>query len=93
MIHQTPSPLAGKTVQLTRQINGLVGTTFIVEDYFDRVKSLPWKAVPNDPVSMLFGMRTKNQDALQDNEVLYGKIDGMPHAVHVSEIDPTSITS
>lgn len=90
-IHDTPHPLAGTTVKLSRDIHTnppcKAGDEFRVEDWVDRVYGHSWKVANGNPAAMIYGVRGGLHDKLPlDDEVLYGKVGALGHLVHVSEI-------
>lgn len=89
-MHNEPSPLAGKTVQIKKSANTLGGLEYRVEDFWDRVSDgKSWMDCKGNPACLSYAMRMHdgpNTPPL-DNEVLYGKIGPLGHLVHVSEIE------
>lgn len=91
MIHATPHPLAGKTVTLklaaeARNLAG--GATMRVEDYYDRVAGRSWTMANGNPAALHYAMRSGFSGGAipLDDEVVYGKVGGFSHLVHVSEL-------
>lgn len=90
--HADPHPLAGQTVTLDDGLalgmNGqrLAGATFEVEDYWDRVAGGSWMHAEGNPVCLEYAMRSGFAGLPTDDEVLYGKVEGRGHLVHVSEV-------
>lgn len=91
-------PMAGRTVRLREGIglfflNGEVagGKDFIVEDWVQNVFGCSvWEANGN-PAAMEYAMRTgtNGNNTPMDNEVVYGKVAGLGHIVHNSELEVT----
>lgn len=88
VIHAEPHPLAGKTVRIKcdLQTNPVVkaGSLYRVEDWVDRVAGMPWGECIGNPAAIIYAVRSI--DLPFDDEVLYGKVDGLGHLVHVTEI-------
>lgn len=105
MIHNTPSPLAGKTVTLKPDaipdvradaipdVRGGETIAIQIEDWWDRVAGSSWMWAQGNPACMIYAIRTgfADGDIPIDDEVLYGKIDGLGYLVHVSEIEEESL--
>lgn len=91
-IHHDPHPLAGQTVRLADTVTdphrGLViaGSTYHLEDWWDRIAGKSWMDCDGNPAAMMYGWRAGLASLPTDNEVVYGKIDGLGHLVHVSEL-------
>lgn len=85
-------PLAGQTVQLndkaTDPVRGAVvpGAIFRIEDYWQNVAGGSWMHAGSNPTALVYGMRSALAGLPLDNEVVYGKVDGLGHLVHVSEL-------
>lgn len=45
-----------------------------------------WMFMTGNPAAIIYGMRVGVAGLPLDNEVVYGKVDGLGHMVHVSEI-------
>lgn len=98
VIHPEPHELAGKTVTLNEhaidQARGMVvaGAEFRIEDYWDRVSGQSWGDSIGNPAALMYAMRTglssikEGKSVPYDDEVVYGKINGFGHLVHVSEL-------
>lgn len=61
---------------------------FIVEDWWENVYGRSWMVSDGNPAAMIYGIRTgmKRGTVPSDNNVVYGKIDGMGYLLHVSEL-------
>ncbi len=79
-MHPNPHPMRGKEVTLKS------GSSYIVEDYWDRVAGRSWMVCDGNPACMEYGMRSGSAGLPTDNEVLYGKTEGFGYLIHVSEI-------
>ena len=97
MRHDKPSPLAGTTVRIKKHVTHpdhqiFGGEEYRVEDWWDRVAGVSWMQANGNPGCMAYAIRTgpcEHSVPLND-EVLYGKVDGLGHLLHVSEIDEES---
>ena len=86
-IHAAPFEGAGKTFELNA--NGTVDVKEIcVEDYWDRVAGGSWMFAEGNPVAMAYAIRSGlvSTGLPIDDEVVYGKVNGIGHIVHVSEL-------
>lgn len=93
MIHKEAHPLAGQTVKLNDKakdaLQGCVveGALLRVDDWWDRTAGRSWMACDGNPACLQYAMRTGLSGLPSlDDEVVYGKIDGLGHLVHVSEL-------
>lgn len=85
-LHDQAFHLAGKTVTIK---NGdLKGKEYRIEDYWDRLSGKSWGLCQGNPACLIYAMRIGLQEfrVPSDDEVLYGKIDGLGHLVHLKEI-------
>ncbi|MFD7016043.1 hypothetical protein [Streptomyces sp. NPDC059928] len=90
--HPAPHPLAGQTAKVTLAAplygQGSVMTMdVIVEDWNDRVFGRSWMDMDSHMASLAYAMRSAAGSLPIDNEVVYGKVHGFGHLIHVSEID------
>jgi hypothetical protein len=92
MVHSEQSPLAGQTVKLR---DDFYHPQFpdckelVIEDWYDRVAGRSWMVAQGNPGALVYAMRTGLQQAYRvptDDEVLYGKYNGLGVLVHVSEL-------
>lgn len=93
-MHNTTSPLAGKTVKLKPGIKHphipeFEGSDFRVEDWQDRVFGKSWMFCDGNPACLIYAMRTglAKIPVPTDDNVLYGKVGGQGCLVHLSEIE------
>lgn len=86
--HSTPHPLAGQTVTVTAALHSDEpgDHEFRVEDWNDRLFGVSWMDMQGHPASLVYAMRSAMAGLPLDNEVVYGKVQGFGHLVHVSEI-------
>ena len=71
-------PLSGR--DLSNQL-------FIVEDWCENVLGCSWMVANGNPAALSYAFRTGMKGAVPtDNDVVYGKIDGLGYLLHVSEL-------
>jgi hypothetical protein len=94
MTHNDPHPLAGQAVKLNAtavdpvQKLVLPGAVYQLEDWWDRVAGQSWMVANGNPAAMHYAVRSAfNAGIPTDDEVVYGKIGGLGHLVHVSELE------
>ena len=82
--------LAGKTVRLNcaPDPDKLNGQEFVVEDYWENIAGRSWMFCDGNPACMKYAMRSAFAGLPIDNNVVYGKVGGFGHIVHVSELGP-----
>lgn len=89
-MHTDPHPLSNKRVKLNLGISPandeLRDQPYLIEDYWDRVGTRSWMDETGNPACLKFAMRSAFAGLPLDQEVVYGKIDGFGHLVHVSEL-------
>jgi len=87
------SPLAGTKVKIKTgvldPVQGMVveGAEYRVEDYWHVLTGGSWQFADGNPAALQYAIRAAANNLPIDNEVLYGKIGGLGHLVHVSEIE------
>lgn len=82
-IHTEPHPLAGQTVTVDL---GKGPVDYTIEDWWDRVSGGSWMFAQGNPACLGYALRSGLGGLPTDNEVVYGKIAGLGHLVHVSEL-------
>lgn len=82
MIHAEQHPLSGQSVPIVSGI--LAGNEYRIEDWWDRIAGQSWMTCDGNPACLEYAWRSTDRPI--DNEVVYGKIDGLGYLVHVSEI-------
>lgn len=93
MIHEKPSPLAGKTVKIKAdvkhlQVENFGSSDYRVEDWWDRLTGKSWMTCEGNPACIIYALRTGfSENPITDDEVLYGKVGAFGHLVHISEIE------
>jgi hypothetical protein len=85
-IHAKPFTGAGQTFALDAK--GIEGAQILIEDYWDRVAGGSWMFAEGNPVAMAYAIRSGlvSTGLPIDDEVVYGKVNGIGHIVHVSEL-------
>jgi len=81
-------PLAGSTVKLKCKPDpdGLNGQDYRVEDWWINVAEKSWMNCDGNPACLKYAVRSSFAGIPTDDEVLYGKVGGLGHLVHTSEI-------
>lgn len=82
------SPLAGQTVKIRKDVKGLGGEEYRVEDWWINAFGDSWMNATGNPAAMNYGMRSGFAGLPLDDDVLYGEANGLGVLVHVSEIEP-----
>lgn len=85
-MHSEPFDGAGQT--FTIDAKGIDGTEIRVEDYWDRVAGQSWTVSNGNFAALQYAIRSGLHGLPMDDEVVYGKVNGLGHLVHVSEIGP-----
>jgi len=80
--------LAGKTVTLkcSQDPDNLNGKRYIVEDLWVNVAGKSWIFCDGNPACLKYAVRSAFAMLPTDDDVLYGKVNGLGHLVHVSEV-------
>jgi hypothetical protein len=88
-IHKDQSELAEKSVKIKESAHKLGGEEILIEDWWDRVSGGSWMFADGNPACLQYAMRIgfSKQPICNDDEVLYGKIGGLGHLVHISELE------
>lgn len=87
-------PLAGRTVRLKELVEKSLGPylqegdLFLVEDWWINVDGRSWKGCDGNPACLNYAMRMGLSGLLVvgDDEVVYGKVGGLGHLIHISEL-------
>lgn len=85
-----PSPYAGRTVRLRADAAELGGHNIEVVDWYERTgQSMAWRdaLAAGDPRAQGYAVRRGLAGLPDDDEVLFGRVDGMGQIVHLSEIE------
>lgn len=89
-VHEAPHPLSGKTVNIN--IDGIGVGEYTIEDYWDRVHSAgSWMFAQGNPAALKYAVRAGVKGLPVDDEVVYGKLRGIGHIVHLSEIPSAAV--
>lgn len=86
MLHSERSIYAGKVVRLKDTVPEIGGQEIIIEDWWDRVYGKSWMIANGNPAALIYAIRSASIETATDDNVLYGKIDGLGHLVHMSWI-------
>jgi len=80
---------SGKQMKIKNFVsNGLAGKIIEVEDYWENVSGKSWMLSDGNIAAMNYGFRTGTQGGVPINdEVVYGKVDGLGYLLHVSELE------
>ncbi len=89
MIQRDKSPLAGQTVTIKETAAQIGCQPFVVEDWCQNVLGGSWMNAVGNPSALIYAARTAGSTPL-DDEVLYGKINGLGYLVHVNELEPAT---
>lgn len=87
------SNLAGQKVKLNKDIKdpyvGLIpkGSIYHIEDTWKNVTGGSWMFAQGNPAALNYAMRSAFADLPIDDNVYYGKINGLGFIVHESEIE------
>ena len=92
-MHSESSSLKGQTVKIKDwvkhpQDSNFGGSEIWIEDWWDKVSGQSWMFCQGNPACLIYAMRTgfSEKPIPTDDEVLYGKKDGLGHLIHISEI-------
>jgi hypothetical protein len=89
MTAREPSEYAGQTVKIRADVIELGKAAFRVEDWWVNVAGVSWMDAVGNPAALRYAARAAGRTPI-DDEVLYGKVDGLGYLVHVSEIEATA---
>lgn len=81
-------PLAGKTVRLNCKpdLDSLNGNAFVIEDWWINVGGKSWMICNGNIACLKYAMRSGFSELPTDDDVVYGKVGGFGHLVHISEL-------
>lgn len=92
-LHTESHPLAGQFVSLklaestpAAVVAEMTATSFRIEDWQDIVFGKSWMDCDGNPACLKYAIRSGFAGIPPDNDVVYGKVDGFGHIVHVSEL-------
>lgn len=89
MIHNEQHPRAGETVIVSIMLPGDMEAreyTYVIEDWWDRVTNGSWMYAEGNPAALLYAKRSADALLPLDDEVVYGKINGLGYIVHTMEL-------
>ena len=89
MAHKTRHHLAGKTVSLIDVSNGsVIDVRYKIEDWWDVLGSGSWAGLCETvPACAIYNDRIIGLESIPfDEEVVYGKVDGLGYLIHESEL-------
>lgn len=82
-----PHALSGKTVRARIDpYDSEKEVEYQVEDLWEIVAGESWMISVGNPAAIKYALRSSLKGLPLDNDVLYGKVNGMGELVHVSEI-------
>jgi len=82
-------PLSGETVILNCKHGDpyhLNGRLYTIEDWWENLGMGYWMDCNGNFACMKYGLRAGVSDLPIDNEVVYGKVNGLGYLIHVSEL-------
>lgn len=88
-MHDKSHPQARKTVILNVKVSdpdNLNGAEFTIEDWWDKLGGVSWMNSTGNPAALKYAMRSGFGGLPSDDEVVYGKVGGLGHIIHVSEL-------
>jgi hypothetical protein len=88
-----PCPYVGQTLKLRADAAEIGGQPFEVQDWFDRTAGVTWRKAldAGDPRAIGYNVRRGLGGLPDDDDVLFGRLDGVGRLVHVSEIGGQSV--
>jgi hypothetical protein len=93
-IHNDASPMAGKWAKIKENTPELGGKRILIEDWWDRLMQKGWGECTGNMACIRYAMRlaeaTVNpsyKTIVADDNVVYGKINGLGYLVHISEFE------
>lgn len=95
IIHKEQHPDAGKTFRLvlnkptTPSPAGPREYEFTVEDWADRLWEKSWGVMEGNPTALIYAIRAGFSEIPipTDDEVIYGRVNGLATLVHQTELD------
>ncbi len=80
MIHSKSHDFSGKKFILKD------GCEFHLEDWWDRVYGKSWMSSEGNPACLIYSVRVASNNLPLNNDVVYGKVDGLGMLIHQSEL-------
>jgi|AntAceMinimDraft_16_1070373.scaffolds.fasta_scaffold32490_5 hypothetical protein len=90
MIHTEKSKFAGKEIKIKDEANQLGGRKILIEDWWDKISGNSWTNNPGNFACSNYLNRIEFSSKIKiplNDEVLYGKINGLGYLVHINEIE------
>ena len=84
MIHNEIHPLAGQAIEITE--GQFKGQQYRLEDWWDRLGQGSWTICKGNPACLDYAFRCGMEGSPSDDEVVYGKIDGLGKLIHVTQL-------
>lgn len=93
-MHSERHPSAGQTVIVNIDLDGSgpAEHKYTVEDWWDRLTGGSWMWADGNPAALAYAARSARFALPVNDEVVYGKINGLGHIVHVTELPVTEDT-
>ncbi len=67
------------------------GSEIHIEGYWDEVHGTSWKECTGNPAAIIYALRVGMSSLPYDDNVLYGKINGLGYLVHVNELEEINV--
>lgn len=83
-LHKDSYKDAGKVVTIVR--GRYKDQNYRIEDYWDKVTGQSWMDADGNPAALNYAVRGATEGLPIDDEVVYGKMNGLGYLVHVSEL-------
>jgi hypothetical protein len=96
-MHENSHPLAGATVLIKDGVLDPVqemvvgGAEYRIEDWWDTLTGGSWQMAQGNIAAIQYALRVAGTGVPLDDEVVYGKIGGLGHLVHVSELSEVPV--
>ena len=84
MLHDKAHPLARQIVEIVE--GQFKGSEYILEDWWDRLGQGSWSVCTGNPACIEYAVRVLMEPIPHDDEVVYGKIDGLGKLIHVLQL-------
>lgn len=84
-MHNESHPLTGKTVKVDLNGDGEL-VDLEIEEWWDVLTGTSWMMSNGNPAALNYALRAGQQGLPLNDEVVYGKVDGLGEIVHVNQI-------
>lgn len=84
-MHNESHPLTGKTVKVDLNGDGEF-VDLEIEEWWDVLTGTSWMMSNGNPAALNYALRAGQQGLPLNDEVVYGKVDGLGEIVHVNQI-------